>query len=200
MSDCNEAALEYLAEGNGTSVPDLTGQSALGEDEDGCGDQDDSSPLLDESKANEDNSEEVEESQPPPKGSRLARRTPVFLSDTMVVAAESSVTYEEAVRGSKKNKWKLALKKQLDIIENNNAWMQNVLLLGKEPILSEVVLKREIDEQRNTALYKARPVTKGYVQKDEVDNNHQLASPIPLDVHLLTLQKMYISALAFSSC
>lgn len=70
-NDCNEAAIDYLADGHRPLVLHLTGKSNARKENDGCGDLGDSNIHHKESKAREENSgEEIEESQPPLTPSR----------------------------------------------------------------------------------------------------------------------------------
>lgn len=107
-----------------------------------------------------------------------------------MLAAEDPMMYEESVRSSEKNEWKLSLRGQLDSMERSNTWAHAVLWPGKDTIPCNVVLKRMNDEQERIDRYKARLVTKDYVQKDGVGYEETFLPVVPFDVLLPIVGKL----------
>lgn len=148
LNDCDESDVDYATDRHGTSVLGLTVKVVARDKNANTEDLSDSNPHYEESEdAEEDRAEVIEESQPPPMRSKRARRTPVRISDTVVVAVEDSVTYEEAMEGRGKNEWKQTQKKELDYIKWGRTWTHTVLPLGKDAIQCEVVLTQKMDKQ-----------------------------------------------------
>lgn len=102
------------------------------------------------------------------------------------------MTYKEAVRGSEKKEWKLALEQELDFIERNSTLIQNVLLLGKDAFPCKLVLNRKPVEKGLFARYEMLLGTKGYVQMEGVYCDETSAPVIKFYV-FLPLVIMFIS-------
>lgn len=121
MNDCDEAVVAYVVHGHRMSPLDFTVESGWRQEDAIRCDLGDSNPRHVESHVKEDDSaEKIKKTKSPPRRSRPARRTPVLFSNRVMEAIERHVAYDEAMKGSEKDEWKLSLKKELESIERNN--------------------------------------------------------------------------------
>lgn len=78
LNDCDEATVEYVGDGHGLPVLDLTDENVASEKGDCCKDLCDSNAHQEGSEANEEDiAEQKEGSQPPLRPSRRVERTPL---------------------------------------------------------------------------------------------------------------------------
>nr|GEU95199.1 reverse transcriptase [Tanacetum cinerariifolium] len=88
------------------------------------------------------------------------------------------LTFEEAVTHKA---WQEAMHAELGAIEINKTWKLTSLPLGHKSIGLKWVYKVKKDNMGNVVKYKARLVTKGYVQKQKVDYDEVFAPVARLD-------------------
>lgn len=104
-----------------------------------------------------------------------------------MAAVYDQMANEKAMKSTEKCDWKHAIMEELDSIEIKNACTQVKLPTGKDEILSNMVLKRTLDENGCVAWYTGRLGTKRYVQKDGVDYDETFAPDMPFGVLLLII-------------
>lgn len=163
----------------------MTSQIAAGEEVFWADFSDYNSAQIENESNEEDRAEEIEEFQPPPRQPDRARTSPVRCPDTVMMLTEALATYDEAMRSSEKNKWRLALREELDFIERNSTWVHTFLSPEKDAIGCKVLLNRKVDEQCRIVRYTVCLIAMAYVQKEGVDYDETLAWVILFDLLLL---------------
>ncbi|GAU26480.1 hypothetical protein TSUD_294490 [Trifolium subterraneum] len=88
------------------------------------------------------------------------------LAIALFSSSEDPMTYDEAV---KSDKWKEAMKSELQSIEANDTWDLTTLPHGVKAIGVKWIFKIKYNEKGKIEKYKARLVAKGYSQRHGVD-------------------------------
>eukprot|EP00253_Pinus_taeda_P027912 PITA_27912 len=85
--------------------------------------------------------------------------------------------YQEAIEGSKSDKWKIAMKDEMMALSKNDTWDLVELPKGRKTVGCKWVfkLKRGVNDTEDR--YKARLVAKGFSQKADIDF-HEIFSPV----------------------
>ena len=78
-------------------------------------------------------------------------------------------TIKEALECSTKEKWKVALKEEIESMKVNQVWSLVDLPLGRKAIGNKWILKIKRKADGSIDRYKARLVAKGYTQKEGID-------------------------------
>lgn len=118
-----------------------------------------------------------------PKRERKKREFPDMIlyqaisKTTMDFSGIEPSTIEEALNGENKEEWKRAMKKELNSLQENNAWKLVDLPTGKRIMENKWVFKIKRDSDGNVSRYKARLVAKGFTQKHLIDYNETF-SPV----------------------
>jgi hypothetical protein len=84
--------------------------------------------------------------------------------------------YQEAVKGSKSDKWKQPMKDEMKALERNVTWDLVELPRERKIVGCKWVYKLKKDVDDKVERYKARLVEKGYSQKEGIDF-HDIFSP-----------------------
>ncbi len=84
-------------------------------------------------------------------------------------------TYHEALACPDSNKWKAAIKSELDSLAANGTWFYTVLPPRRKAIGTKWVFKHKTDETGKVIRYKARLTAKGYAQVEGLDYNETYA-------------------------
>ncbi|KAH9679174.1 CCHC-type domain-containing protein [Citrus sinensis] len=103
-------------------------------------------------------------------------KKPSWLTKDMVVAYVPPVidddipnTFSEALRSNESDKWKLAMEEEMKSLHQNQIWELVELPKGKRAIGNKwVYTKKQGSLNKSTPRYKARLVTKGFAQKEEL--------------------------------
>ena len=82
--------------------------------------------------------------------------------------------YQEAMKVSESAKWKLAMKEEMDALENNKTWDLVELPKDRKSVGYKWVYKLKKGVDDNVAKHKARLVEKGYSQKEGIDFHEKL--------------------------
>jgi hypothetical protein len=105
------------------------------------------------------------------------RRLPSYLEDydlsfsqtdlcAMLASAEDPLIFEDAV---KEEKWRIAMKQEIQAIEKNNTWRLTELPSGVKQIGVKWLFKTKLKKNGSVDKYKTRLVVKGYAQKEGID-------------------------------
>ncbi|KAL0402528.1 UNVERIFIED_CONTAM: Retrovirus-related Pol polyprotein from transposon TNT 1-94 [Sesamum latifolium] len=95
-----------------------------------------------------------------------------------IATDDISITYNEAVKSSEKDKWRIAMNEEIGSLHKNQTWRLVSLPKGKKAIGCKwVFAKKEGFPSQSDVRYKARLVAKGYVQKEGIDYN-EVFSPV----------------------
>jgi uncharacterized membrane-anchored protein YhcB (DUF1043 family) len=88
----------------------------------------------------------------------------------MVLLAEKQEpqTYAEAINDADQQKWKKAMKQEIDSLKTNQTWTLMTPPKGRKIIKNKWVYKIKRDRDGNE-IYKARLVAKGFTQKEGID-------------------------------
>ena len=105
-------------------------------------------------------------------------------SDFALFMENDPVTFEEAV---KEEKWREAMKQEMDAIERNKTWELIDLPPGKKSIGVKWLFKTKHDADGKIQKHKARFVVKGYKQKAGVDYQEVFAPVARLETIRLVL-------------
>ncbi|KAH9734322.1 hypothetical protein KPL71_017332 [Citrus sinensis] len=113
-------------------------------------------------------------------------KKPGWLTKDMVVAYAFPVinddipnTFDEALRSSESDQWKLAMEEEMKSLHQNQTWELVKLPKGKKAIGNKwVYTKKQGSLNQSTPRYKARLVEKGFAQKEGIDYN-EVFSPVP---------------------
>jgi hypothetical protein len=106
------------------------------------------------------------------------RRYDDFVSSvSLVTNNEEPTCYQEAMEVSDSEKWKEAMKEEMDALERNGTWDLVELPKDRKIVGCKWVykLKKGVDDK--VERYKARLVEKGYSQKEGIDF-HEIFSPV----------------------
>jgi hypothetical protein len=106
------------------------------------------------------------------------RRYDDFVSFVSLITNDEEPTcYQEAMEVSDSEKWKEAMKEEMDSLERNGTWDLVELLKNRKIVGCKWVykLKKGVDDK--VERYKARLVEKGYSQKEGIDF-HEIFSPV----------------------
>jgi len=112
----------------------------------------------------------------------------IFIDDIIKL-----ITYKQAVESPLCDKWKMAMKNEIQSLKNNNMW-DIVNMLSDQHVLKEhwvYKVKRDTHDQVNR--YKAHWVVKGYEQQFDIDYDQIFVSVVKLQTYktLFTLTAHY---------
>lgn len=148
--------------------------------------------------SNSSSSESHEDESPNMVEGRV-RRPPSYLADyetgeglsdednlnaMMMLTEDDPLSFEEA---RKSNKWRDAMKAEIESIEKNKTWELTILPNGIKPIGVKWIYKTKLNENGQIDKYKARLVAKGYAQQYGVDYTEVFAPVARLDTIRLIL-------------
>ncbi len=102
---------------------------------------------------------------------------------SMISASEEEPkTVEEATNGSERNKWKAAMKEELDSLAQMNTWTLVPPPKGTCNVVdSKWIFKKKLDENGKIDRYKARLVARGFSQKYGIDYQETFAPVVRLN-------------------
>jgi len=80
-------------------------------------------------------------------------------------------TYKQAVKSPLCDKWKMAMKNEIQSLKNNNMWNIVNVLLNQHVLKEHWVYKVKCDAHDQVSHYKAHWVVKGYEQQFDIDYN-----------------------------
>jgi len=112
----------------------------------------------------------------------------IFIDDIVKL-----ITYKQAVKSPLCDKWKMAMKNEIQSLKNNNTW-NIVNVLSDQHVLKECwVYKVKRDAHGQVSRYKACWVVKGYKQQFDIDYDQIFVSVIKLQMYktLFTLAAHY---------
>lgn len=102
-------------------------------------------------------------------------QTPAWMNDyetSFFSENENPICLEEALNGIHATKWKEAMDKELQVLEENNTWSETPWPNDKKVIESKWVFKRKSDSE-----FKARLVARGFQQESD-DNTYDIYAPV----------------------
>ncbi len=79
------------------------------------------------------------------------------------------ITYKQAVKLPLCDKWKMAMKNEIQLLKNNNTWDIVNVLLNQHVLKGRWVYKVKHDAHDQVSRYKAHWVVKGYEQQFDID-------------------------------
>ena len=91
--------------------------------------------------------------------------------------ADDLRTYKEAMMSLNSSKWLEAMEDELRSMSSNKVWDLVEILDGVKPVGSKWVYKTKYDSKGNMERFKARLVTKGFMQRERIDYNETF-SPV----------------------
>lgn len=89
-------------------------------------------------------------------------------------------TLEEALTSSDADKWKFAMREELENLERNETWKIVPRPEGRKVVKCKWVFKRKYDKEGNIERYKARLVARGYTQVEGIDYKETFCPVIKL--------------------
>ena len=89
--------------------------------------------------------------------------------DNDLGAENDPITFSYAMNCKESNLWFNAMKDEMNSMASNGVWDLVKLLNGSKTIGCKWVYKIKKDSLGNIEIYKARPVAKGFTQKEEID-------------------------------
>jgi hypothetical protein len=105
------------------------------------------------------------------------------------------ITYKQAVKSSLCDKWKMAMKNEIQLLKNNNTWDIVNVLLNQHVLKEHWVYKVKCDTHDQVSHYKACWVVKDYKQQFDIDYDQTFVSVIKLQTyktlllqHIMTLK------------
>ncbi|CAI7833673.1 unnamed protein product [Closterium sp. NIES-53] len=98
-----------------------------------------------------------------------------FVFFSPVEMPREPATLKEALESSDAEEWKKTMESELKSIEENGTWELVELPKGRKAITSKWLFKIKSDADVKIECYKSRLVTKGYQQKEKVDNKELFA-------------------------
>lgn len=104
--------------------------------------------------------------------------------ELLVMGIDEPVNYSQA---AKEEKWRRAMKHEIDAVEKNGTWELTELPPGRKPIELKWIYKIKRDAAGQIIKHKARIVAKGYVQKQGVDYEEVFAPVTRLETIRLIL-------------
>jgi hypothetical protein len=93
-----------------------------------------------------------------------------------------STTYKQAVKSPLCDKWKMAMKNEIQSLKNNNTW-DIVNMLSNQHVLKTLVYKVKCDAHGQVSHYKAHWVVKGYEQQFDIDYDQIFVSVVKLQMY-----------------
>ncbi len=94
-----------------------------------------------------------------------------------------STTYKQTVKLPLCDKWKMAMKNEIQSLKNNNTWDIVNVLLNQHVLKGRWVYKVKHDTHDQVSRYKARWVVKGYEQQLDIDYDQIFVSVIKLQMY-----------------
>ena len=161
---------ESMSDGGSASNED---QEASDEDQEPR--NEDQGPSDEEKETSNEESEEVsEEDEPIAKSSldslKTTTRRSRRIAERGLTAKETTPrNYEEAIRCEEHEKWKEAIKKELESLKRHGTWRVEKSKEGQKPIKTAWKFKIKKDEQGKVEKYKARLVVQGFKQRYLLD-------------------------------
>ncbi len=92
-------------------------------------------------------------------------------------------TYKQAVKSSLCDKWKTAIKNEIQLLKNNNMWDIVNVLLNQHVLKEHWVYKVKCDTHDQVSHYKAHWVVKDYKQQFNIDYNQTFVSVVKLQTY-----------------
>ncbi len=122
-----------------------------------------------------DNGEDIDQVQSPqtqpdslkqPRRSTRNRHTPVYYGmEHTNVATDAPFSQKEINDSPEKEKWKLAMKAEMDSLAQNKAWELVKLPARRKVVGSKWVFKKKVGADGQVKRFKALPVAQGFTQK-----------------------------------
>ena len=108
---------------------------------------------------------------PAPRRSTRETRQPDYYNVRVYTAAEleEPQTVNEALSSSEKEKWDIAIQKEMDSIHSNDVWDLVELPKSRKPVGCKWVFKKKTKPDGSIERYKARLVAQGLSQKQGLD-------------------------------
>ncbi len=92
-------------------------------------------------------------------------------------------TYKQAVKSPLCDKWKMAMKNEIQSLKNNNMWDIVNVLSDQHVLKGRWVYKIKCDTHGQVSCYKAHWVVKGYKQQFDIDYDQTFVSVIKLQMY-----------------
>ena len=125
----------------------------------------------DVSKAEPEQEDNSSTNNPAPRRSTRETRQPDYYDVRVYTAAEleEPQTVNEALSSSEKEKWDIAMQKEMDSIHSNDVWDLVELPKSRKPVGCKWVFKKKTKSDGLIERYKARLVAQGFSQKRGLD-------------------------------
>jgi hypothetical protein len=84
---------------------------------------------------------------------------------------DDPTSYEEAMRSTHSSKWLVAMEDEMKSMSANKVWDLEIIHKGAKTVGCKWVYKTKYDSQGNIERFKARPVEKGFTQREMIYYN-----------------------------
>ena len=101
-----------------------------------------------------------------------------FLSEASSPEPYEPRTYEEALAGHSREQWELAMKEEIESLQENNTWDLTALPPDRKALRGKWVYKLKRGPFGEVLRHKARWVVKGFQQREGLDYNETFASVV----------------------
>jgi hypothetical protein len=92
-------------------------------------------------------------------------------------------SYEKAMRSAHSEKWLEAMQDEIKSMNTNKIWDLETIPKGAKTVGYKWVYKTKHDSKENIERFKARPVMKGFTQREGIDYNETF-SPVSCKILL----------------
>jgi hypothetical protein len=115
-----------------------------------------------------------------PRRTTRVRQSPQwFENEVFVLEDDEPANYKEAMAGPGSDKWRKAMKSEMESMYENQVWNLVDPPEGVKPIECKWIFKRKTDADGNVTIHKARLVAKGFRQVQGVDYDETF-SPVAM--------------------
>ena len=105
----------------------------------------------------------------PPRRSTRQRRQPNFYGREQSHLTETPTTFRDAITSQDKEKWKVAMEKEMKSLQSNDVWDLVKLPPERKVVGSKWVFKKKTGADGSVERHKARLVAQGYTQRYGTD-------------------------------